>query len=482
MRRLVAEVFEPFRYRGKPHLPLILVFVLINALVLVNAVLHDPTQGYDAADHIHYFKTIAEDRRIPTCADSAQCYIPPLPYMLPAIILSTGRFTLFETAKLAQLANVFISLGLTYYLLKISMLLDPEGIVLRVSSLSMFGILPVYYKTFSLIRGEVYLPLLIAFIAWMLLSIFVLGKASLANFFLLGAGMGLAILARQWGFLILPAIFVFLVFVWLKDRSRFLTAVYAGVACLVIPLILAGWYYLIMYQRYGSLTAWDRPASSISLSDFPPEFYFGLGSGKLFTDPIRPSFSNQFPAIFYSDTWGDYSAYFLVYARDKTNGTYMSGKDMERVLVPGKPVPPTLDTNRFAINSYLGRVNLVSLIPSAIFLAGLAYGVVGAWWALRARSPERVGTANLLFLLIIACSFAGYWWYLLRFQNHGQGGDLIKATHMMQVFPFMGLLAGQALQKLGERSFKVWLGVMVVLALVFIHNLPAMITHYPLLP
>lgn len=482
MRRLIAEVFDPFRYRGKPHMPLILVFVLINALVLVNAVLHDPAKGYDASDHIHYFKTLAEDHRIPTCTDSAQCYIPPLPYLLPAIILSTGRFTLFETAKLAQLANVFISLGLTYYLLKISLLLDPEGIILRVSSLSMFGILPVYYKTFSLIRGEVYLPLLVAFITWMLLSIFVLGKANAASLILLGAGMALAVLARQWGFLILPAILVFLVFVWLKDHSKLLTAVYAGAACLLIPLILTGWYFLIMYQRYGSITAWDRPASRISLSDFPPEFYFGLGSGKLFTDPIRPSFSNQFPAIFYSDTWGDYSAYFLVYVKDKTTGTYMGGKDMERVLVPGQPVPPTLETNRFTINSYLGRVNLVSLIPSAIFLAGLVYGVVLVWRALRSRSQERQGYGALLFLFIIACSFAGYWWYLLRFQNHGQGGDLIKATHMMQVFPFMGLLAGQALQKLNQKSTKLWLGIMVILALVFVHNLPAMITHYPLFP
>ncbi|MGE5072989.1 MAG: hypothetical protein ACM3MF_06140, partial [Anaerolineae bacterium] len=109
MRPAIREALEPFYAGGRLHKPLLILFVLINLLVLVNAVLHDPTKGYDAKDHLQYIETLAQDRRIPTCQDSAQCYIPPLPYMLPAILMATGRLTLLQAAKLAQLANVLIS-------------------------------------------------------------------------------------------------------------------------------------------------------------------------------------------------------------------------------------------------------------------------------------------------------------------------------------------------------------------------------------
>ena len=482
MLTIVREVFGPFYHNGKVYKPLVFLFILINLLVLTNTVLHDPYQGYDAGDHIHYIKALAINREIPTCAESAQCYIPPLAYMLPAIILATGRINLWEAAKFAQLFNVILSLGLTYYLLKICDLIDPQNVIFKLSSLAMLGILPVYYKTFALIRGETYLPILFVFIAYQVLSIFLARGNPLSNMILLGLAVGLAILARQWGFLVLPAIFLFAMYATFKDRSKFRLSIATMAVCILIPILVAGWYYFIMLQRYGSLTAWDRPASKLSLSAFPPEFYFGTGSGKLFTDPIRPSFSNQFPAIFYSDTWGDYSAYFLVYAKDKRTGDYIISKYFENMIVTGKPLPDWIETNRYTINSYLGWVNFVSLLPSVIFAAGLIYAfilIIRAW----IEGPgENHIVGPIIFTLIIISSMVGYGWYLLRYQNQGQGGDLIKATHMMQIFPFMALLAGGILEKLWRRWPKVWTTTMIILGLIVIHNLPAMITHYALFP
>jgi 4-amino-4-deoxy-L-arabinose transferase-like glycosyltransferase len=482
MRAALAEVLEPFRHDGRLHKPLLILFVLVNALVLVNAVLHNPRRGYDAKDHLDYIKTLAEQRRIPTCADTAQCYIPPLPYMLPALLMATGHVSLEQAAKLAQLTNVLIALALTYYLLKICALLRPHDIRLRISSLLLFGMLPVFYKTFSLIRGEVYLPLLIVFLAYTLLSIFVGGKVTVANILFAGAALGLAVLARQWGLLMVPAVAIFMLYIWFRDHSQLHTILFVGLACAIIPVVVAGWYYGIMLGRYGTLTAWDRPASKLSLSVFPPEFYFGLGSGKLFTDPVRPSFSNQFPAIFYSDTWGDYSGYFLIYLKDTTTGRYLSGKEQERVLGSGTPLPAHMVTNRFTLNRYLGEVNLVSLLPSLILIGGLVYSVIMLRRLLQKERPEPAAEASLLFLLIVVFSMAGYTWYLLRYQHAGAGGDLIKATHMMQIFPFLGLLGGQLLARLDARQPRLWLGLMILLGVVLLHNLPAMVTHYPILP
>lgn len=482
MRAALAEIVEPFRHEGRLHRPLLVLFLLINGLVLVNAILHDPRRGYDAKDHLDYIQALAEQRRIPTCAESAQCYIPPLPYMLPALLLASGHVTLPQAAKVAQLTNVLVSLGLTYYLLKICALLKPHDMSARLSALALFGMLPVFYKTFALIRGEVYLPLLLVFLAYLLLSIFVAGKATSANIVFAGLTLGLAILARQWGLLVLPAVLIFMAYLWYRDHSRIKTILYVGLACLVVPVLLAGWYYTVMLDRYGTLTAWDRPASRLSLSVFPTEFYFGLGSGKLFTDPVRPSFSNQFPAIFYSDTWGDYSGYFLIYMKNSATGKYVSPKEWERYLTSATSLPADTQTNRFTMNRYLGRVNLVSLLPSAILASGLVYGLVMAWRLFRKEHPEAPAEALFLFLLIVLFSMAGYGWYLLRYQNHGVGGDLIKATHMLQIFPFLGLLGGEVMGKLHARRPRLWLWLMVAIGVVALHNLPAMVTHYPIWP
>jgi hypothetical protein len=152
------------------------------------------------------------------------------------------------------------------------------------------------------------------------------------------------------------------------------------------------------------------------------------------------------------------------------------------MILTNKPLPDWIDTNRYTINGYLGRVNFVSLLPSAIFAAGFIYALI-----LIIRSSISKTTTNLesgltIFTIIILCSLAGYGWYLFRYQNQGQAGDLIKATHMLQIFPFMGLLAGGLLEKLWKWRPRIWTTVMTALALIFLHNLPAMITHYALFP
>jgi hypothetical protein len=207
-----------------------------------------------------------------------------------------------------------------------------------------------------------------------------------------------------------------------------------------------------------------------------------VGSGKLFTDPIRPSFSNQFPAIFYSDVWGDYSGYFLVYAKDDRTGEIIISKYFENMILTDKPLPDWIDTNRYTINGYLGRVNFVSLFPTAIFSAGFIFTLMLIIRSVYKKEANNKVFGLIIFTLIILSSLSGYGWYLLRYQNQGQGGDLIKATHMLQIFPFMGILAGGLLEKLWMDRPKFWCIAMIALALIFLHNLPAMITHYPLFP
>src|SRR5215813_6401468 len=132
--------------------PLMLVFSVINGLVLINACLHDPRVGYDADMHLAYIQALSQLRLV-VPGDSTEFFSPPLPYVLPALLMSLTGVKVFWAAKFAQFLNVCLSAGLTFYLIKTCRLITSRS-SLAVGSLIFLGILPVYYKTFAFVRGE----------------------------------------------------------------------------------------------------------------------------------------------------------------------------------------------------------------------------------------------------------------------------------------------------------------------------------------
>ena len=69
---------------------------IINALVAVNAALHNPFIGYDADNHLDYVSVLAE--HLPNQSDSLEYYSPPLPYFLPSLIFQLC-LDLFQQSK-----------------------------------------------------------------------------------------------------------------------------------------------------------------------------------------------------------------------------------------------------------------------------------------------------------------------------------------------------------------------------------------------
>jgi hypothetical protein len=468
LQGLLAEIRAPFRSQGRAHGGLVLAFCALNGIVVANASLHDPTVGYDAVQHLKYAFTLAEGR-LPSPADTAEFFSPPLPYLVPASLTSSLGW--WRAAKCAQFANVLLSLGLTFLLLKLCDHLAPDDPSLKLGALLVLGLFPVYFKSFAFIRGEPYVAFFYVLAAYEALEVFSKGR----NVAGLGVSLGLLILSRQWGFLILPPLLIFALVLVLRREVRPAFLVKALGSSLALAALLGGLFYARSLRNYGALTAFNRKESSrFALSNEPRSFYLGLGLDKLFTDPVRPSFANELIPIFYSEVWGDYWGYFLVYARDERN-RYLSGKALEDVLAASK-APAGVDTNRHRISAYLGRVNAASLLTTVLALGGLAFGVKElVLFCLRRRSfsPERA--AFSLFTLIILASLCGYLAFLVRYPEL-ERGDTIKATYMLHVFPFVCLLASRALQgALRGRRGRAWLWLW---GAVFLHNLPALITRH----
>ncbi len=483
----LATLLAPFQTARGLSIRLILLFIFINGLVLFNALLHAPEANYDGVEHFRYIEALAQQNRLPNLEDSKEYFSPPLPYLLPAAILQNFTASLWAAAKIGQFLNVVLSLIVTYTLIKICDLLSAQDENLKLSTLGILGLLPVYYKTFALIRGEPFVTLFATLSVYLTLILFardlIPGQPPLPNsrrvLHLVGLGicLGLAVLSRQWAFFLFPALALFVGLLLLKAHGAQRKIMLGSlIASFVIAFAVGGWFYLSLLARYGTVTAFNRnPHARFSFSNQPPEFYTGLGFPELFTDPIRNAFPNQFIPIFYTETWGDYWGYFIVAGRDTRTNELLVGSYQQPQWAKERP-PAWFVTNKFEVTPYLGRVNIVSLLPTGIMLAGMILGLIHLV-RFMGQIPHPLPVGNTLFTLIIFLTLAGYAWFLIRYPNPDKG-DTIKASYMLHLYPFLALLSGQVLQRIKIASPIAGRILVFLLFAVLLHNLPAMITHY----
>ena len=463
-----------FRPAGRTDRVLVTIFALVNLLVVANAILHDPRVGYDSVGHLQNIRALAEGR-LPTRGESDEFFSPPLPYSIPALLLASGRVTLASAAKAGQLVNAVLSVGLTLYLLRLSQLLAPSDRHLGSLALALTGILPVFYKTFAMVRGEPYVAFLAMVSLYYGLRAFS-GTPRIADALILGLSLGLALLSRQWAFFILPPLGLLALLRALRDPRSRASLARQMAAAVGVAAVVGGWFYVSLFARYGSVMTFNRPpAPHFALSNQPRSFYLGTGSGRLFSDPVRPSFPNQLLPTFYSETWGDYWAYFTIYGRRGTSGEWVFGDALESTLAAGRV--RHLDTNRSALRAYLGRVNLISLFPT-VLLAGAGITILlSAWRALHPARASLRDDGTLLLALFAVVSLAGYGCFLIRYPSLDKG-DTIKASYALHLFPALAILAASPLAWLARRwPFSFW-AILSAMGLVFAHNLPAMLTRF----
>ena len=378
-------------------------------------------------------------------------------------------------AKVEQLVNFLLSLGLTFFVLLLCQFIHPTDRTLKIYALALTGILPVYYKSFVMIRGE---PAL-AF--WAVLSLYFSLRAfsdtpRVTDALLLGVGLGFSILSRQWGFFLFLAIALLVISRVVRHPDRLIPYSRQLILSVLVAFVIGGWFYIHLISTYGTATAFNRdPAKKFSLANQQRTFYIGTGAGRLFTDPVRPSFPNQLFPIFYSEMWGDYWMYFTIYGQNPASGNWVYGRQLEMVL-SDKSLPGLL-TDRRTFNSYLGRVNLISLLPTILLIGGFFTVLIST--ARRIPTPDITWTdeVNLLLVSLIVISFAGYVWFLILYPDFNRG-NTIKATYLLHAFPVIALVAAQPLATLTRRRPWLFPATLIILGLVFLHNLPAMLTKY----
>jgi hypothetical protein len=368
----------------------------------------------------------------------------------------------------AQLLNVVYSIATTILLLGIADSIAPGNAGLKRTALLLLGMLPVYYRTFAFVRPE---PLLTC----LSLATLAMAPAAFAGGFQarralgLGGVLGLSLLARQQAFFVAGAVAGFALLQVRRGRGGLAPACGLGLA-LLAALAVGGWFYGAQLRESGSVLAF-----SPGLQPMPePTFFWGTGNGVLFRDPVRPAFRHQLLPVLYSETWGDHGCYFLVYGSQE--GRPVWGTYLEEALVRR---PRWLRTNRWAMGRWLGRVNLVSLVPTAVFLLGMGAGVAALWsWVRRRTEDRRTGILALLTLAVLA-TLTGYLLLHVLFYRRPTG-SLIKATYVLPAFPPAALLGAALLQRLSAWKPRLHRAILAALVLVAVHNAPAYVTRYRL--
>jgi len=454
-------------------------FLIINGIVLYNAIAHYPLVGYDSLSHIKNIIVYSQGR-LPVREDSYVYYMSPFSYALPIMLRIFTKIPFFMILKLTQMLNVVYSIGVTLYTLKICEIIRPGNRYLKTLSLAFLGMMPVYYKTFAFIRAEPMIAFITIFAVYYTLRVFVSGEQSRKNIVLLGLVLGVGILARKTVFVVSGGIGLFAIMLAVKYKKVSFVRTISLVA--IITILVGGWYYtsnLLRADKAGAKgTLLNFPSrSSFSLSNQPRKFYFGTGNGKLFTAPVRKNFPEQFIPIFYSEFWGDYLNYFYVYGKNKSRHRFVTGVPFEMIVMSDNR-PAWFETNREKVMGYLGRVNFVSLFPSFFLAMGVILGMLYLAKGIfrRVDVDDICIKFSLLEIMILTSAFA-FMYYLIMYPAPGKG-DNAKATYLIHILPAVAILAGDCVWRIRQRSVMVYSVVCAILVMVAVHNLSVLFTQY----
>ena len=407
---------------------------LLAVVSVWNAFTYPYFGGFDASEHVAYAYEVMEGR----LPEGGASYTPPGFYALAALAIRLGEVLGMDTPEqLAQLLNAFCVVGSGVLVLVLARLLLPGRPLAHWSALAFFICSPVVLKTGAMFHPQPLAMLLslLAFTtaAWMIarrdyrLRLWVALALSLAG----------AQLVRSVTLWVVGVVLVALVVAAVaqpEHRRRIGTALAASaVAMVLLPL---PWY--LHNQSTGGDAIFGRGISLVSLeSPWPAEFYFDPDLPDVITHPQRAELEVGLLPILYAETWGDFF------------GIWSWGTARAELT-------PT-------VNRRLSLQSIVGLPLTALALAGwLAFAALTATrWR---EAPERIVAALAPLVGVAAVVY-----YATR--SYRSDGDTVKALFLLPAVPFWAVSFGFAVDVLVERSRRVGVVVIPILALCLLVSL-----------
>lgn len=400
---------------------------LLAAVAVWNAFAYPSFGGFDANEHITYARDLL-DGRLP---EGGAYYTPPGFYALAAVAIRLGEaLRMDEPERVVQVLNALFVVASGVLVLALARLLLPGRPLARWSALGFFVCCPVVLKTAAMFHPQP-LALLLSLLAfWTTASMIVRRDYRLRLWAALALTLAFAQLVRSVSLWVAAVVVITLVAAAAgqpEHRRRIRNAL-AGFA-LAIVLLPLPWY--IHLQSTAGNAVFGRGMSLTSFETrWPTAFYVDPGLPDVIAHPQRAELEARFIPILYAETWGDYF------------GIWSWGS-------PRPELTPRVD-RRLAIQSIVG------LPLTALAVAG--------WLALAAVAAKRwrEAPARIIVALAPLASLAAVLYYATR--GFRADGDTVKALFLLPAVPFWAISFGFAVDVLVERSQRVGLAVLAVLA------------------
>lgn len=400
--------------------------------------------GYDEAEHQAYADLLIHHGAIP---GTGEYYTPPGFYAVAGLgTLIAEKLGAAEPWKVGRGLNVLWAVATAVLVLLIARLLFPGRLALHLASLGFAAFIPVLMKTAAMFHPETFSLFVSTLALYLAARLLVRRSFRFWPALLLGTTLGAAQLVRAftiWTFAAVVITLLAAAAAGYAPRQRIFVTV--GVVIAGTALVAGPWY-LRQAIKYSN-PVFDRPTANQPLwSRRPLSFYTALGLPEVFSEPIRPHYTNNFLPTLYSDTWGDYF------------GNYAWGS----------PTPPSPDINRqLTLQSEIG------VVPTALALGG--------WVALLALSLRRRNLrqhpAYALVALLPLLGLLGFLYFTVGYPT--PDGDVIKAAFMLTTVPGWAIAFGFAVGALARGLFA-QLGLAIFLVGCLVMNFGFLIFHSPL--
>ena len=428
-------------------------------ILIYNIFHYTPILGYDGEAHYAYVDHLARylprQFNLPTEVDTREFFNPPLAYIIPSFaqvicrnFIESDNFLrdcqpiYGKATQIFQSLLYILTIIINLYVLKI---FNHSKTFINASYLLLFSLLAVNYRTISMIRGE---PYILFFLSLFLLIIvkneknnFQTNTKTILFTSLIIAGIALS---RQWGFLLfLPIIYITFLMKseMFSNHLKFWTLSALGGAS------LSSWFYLSLFNRYGSFTKFNVESPGFSFSNQSVDFYIPNIEqlNFLFSKPIRPYLNNQFITTLYADLWGDYWGYFSF---------------TSRFLDIGR--------NQLAMGDYFAIVNILSVFTTLAFVlfCYLTYKKFKESYLIK------------YLMLGIFFSFFGYLVFTISFPN--PSGDTIKSTYIIQLFSLIVFTSSIYFEKLKIVNINIYNFLLLVFTFIYFYNFQTFLSHFPL--
>jgi hypothetical protein len=269
--------------------------------------------GFDSPAHLEYVRTVLEQHHLPLADEGWEMYQPPLYYLLAAGLLRLAGHTTVDPSAPSTVAWLR-GLGWAAGLLQCASLLAGLRLVFAdrlrplLAGFCLATFLPMQLYMFQYVSNEGLHAALSTCALWLTLRILHRGDTSLRPHLLLGAVLGLALLAK-FSALVVCALVVAVLAGRLWTQGVREPRAYARTtgALLLAAFLVCGWHYARVTWRFGKplVGNWDRATGFAWWMD---PGYATAGTffrfGRSLTAPLLSAF-HGLPDAIYSTLWGD---------------------------------------------------------------------------------------------------------------------------------------------------------------------------------